>query len=309
MLSINLKTNYLEENKNFFCKLNEKDSFDWQCSNCGKIHHETEYRNFIRRTFKCVCQSNEIRFNEINQELEKNNYSFLHKQPFAYQVSKNGKIECKKPILVKCLKCGKISYEYYNNIRKGHKKCNCNSKKKFTRGLTIQEFYNKWPDLNKQNFNLLSTEYLGRNEKYRIKCKKCGKEDERWGITLIDGEISCKYCDYGSKNEQLIAMLLDKRKIEYIREYLDEYNGHLHRFDFFLPDFDIIIEYNGKQHYESIEHFGGQKQFELRQQRDLEKQKYCEQEKIKLIIFDYQQSSKDIETKIGLIFNDYPEKE
>ena len=122
MLSINLKTNYLEENKNFFCKLNEKDSFDWQCSNCGKIHHETEYRNFIRRTFKCVCQSNEIRFNKINQELEKNNYSFLHKQPFAYQVSKNGKIECKKPILVKCLKCGKISYEYYNNIRKGHKK-------------------------------------------------------------------------------------------------------------------------------------------------------------------------------------------
>ena len=31
--------------------------------------------------------------------------------------------------------------------------------------------------------------------------------------------------------------------------------------DFYLPDYNIFIEYNGEQHYVPIEHFGGELQF------------------------------------------------
>lgn len=296
-------------NKIFFEQLGYNDSFDWKCAICGEEHHESEYRNFQRRKTKCACQFNRQRFKEIEEELNKVNYSFLHDKENSYQVSKNGKIECKKPILVKCLNCSKESYEYYHNIRKGHKKCNCNITKKFTRNLTVDDFIEKWSKLTRDNFELLSQEYHGRNAKYKIKCKKCGKEDERWGITLIDNDNSCKYCDHGSKYEQLIGILLDKKNIRYIREYLDIWNGHYHRFDFFLPDRNMIIEYNGQQHYEPIEYFGGEEQFRLRQERDKEKEQYCQDKNLQLIVFNYQQTSEEIEKKIGLIFNDYPEKE
>lgn len=119
------------------------ESFDWQCQKCGQIHHETEKRNFERRKIKCICQSNDKRAEEINKALKEVNYKFLYNEEQSFTPSNNGKIECKKPIYVQCLKCGKKSYEYYHNIRKGHKKCNCNEDKKFTRELTPQEFFEK----------------------------------------------------------------------------------------------------------------------------------------------------------------------
>ena len=33
-------------------------------------------------------------------------------------------------------------------------------------------------------------------------------------------------------------------------------------FDFYLPDYNILIEFDGKQHFESIEIFGGKIEFE-----------------------------------------------
>ena len=99
-------------------------------------------------------------------------------------------------------------------------------------------------------------------------------------------------------------MLLDKKNIRYIREYTVSYNNHNHRFDFYLPERKVIIEYNGRQHYEPIDFFGGEKQFKLRQERDKEKQEFCEENNLKLIVFNYKQTSKDIEEQIGIIFND-----
>ena len=32
--------------------------------------------------------------------------------------------------------------------------------------------------------------------------------------------------------------------------------------DFYLPKYNLFIEYNGKQHYEPIEYFGGQQYLE-----------------------------------------------
>lgn len=305
VIEIDVNIDYKQQYPSFFNSLGYNDCFEWKCSNCGTIHTETEYRNFQRRKIKCSCQYNLNRCKEIDNKLKKVNYSFLYQEDNAFSTNKSGTLNLKKPILVKCLSCGKISKEFYYNILKNHKKCNCREDKKFTRNINIEEFIQKWPELNQRNFELLDDIFLGRNNKYHIRCKNCGREDVKWGITLIDSIVCCKYCDNGgSKNEQLISMLLDKKNINYIREYAVTYNEHNHRFDFYLPEKQAMIEYNGQQHYKPIDFFGGEKQFKLRQNRDKEKQQFCEENNLKLIIFNYEQTSKDIEEQIGIIFND-----
>lgn len=308
MIELDLSIDYKQQYPDFFKQLGYNSSFEWRCKNCHIIHQESEYRNFQRRKIKCSCQYNQQKFQEINQELSKVNYTFLYLESNAYNVNEKGIIDLKKPILVQCLNCHKKSKEYYYNILKEHKRCNCNNTKKFTCNITTQEFIQKWPKLNQKNFELLDTEFHGRNFKYHIKCNRCGREDIRWGITLIDSAILCKYCDNGSKNEQLISMALDDLSIKYIREYLVDYNHHQHRFDFYLPNYNTMIEYNGLQHYKPIEYFGGIPQFRLRQQRDLEKQQYCQEHNLNLIVFNYRQTSQKILRQIGLIFNDQSQK-
>ena len=52
--------------------------------------------------------------------------------------------------------------------------------------------------------------------------------------------------------------------------------------DYYLPDYNIGIEYQGEQHFVPIERFGGLKDFELRQKRDEIKKRLCEEHGIKM---------------------------
>lgn len=58
-------------------------------------------------------------------------------------------------------------------------------------------------------------------------------------------------------------------------------------FDFYLPDYDCCIEYDGEQHFHPIDHFGGAEQFEKTKLRDKVKTDYCDNRQIKLIRIPY----------------------
>ena len=57
--------------------------------------------------------------------------------------------------------------------------------------------------------------------------------------------------------------------------------------DFYLPEYNIAIEYQGKQHFESIEMFGGDEEFKKTIERDKRKIKLCEENGIKLYHFSF----------------------
>ena len=57
--------------------------------------------------------------------------------------------------------------------------------------------------------------------------------------------------------------------------------------DFYLPQFNSIIEYHGEQHYKHIKHFGSKKKFERQIERDVFLRMYCKNHKIKLIEIPY----------------------
>lgn len=67
----------------------------------------------------------------------------------------------------------------------------------------------------------------------------------------------------GSNGEQIIATLLKEHDITYIQEktfkdfrYKD--TGGIPRYDFYLPDYNILIEYDGEQHFKPVEIWEGE---------------------------------------------------
>ena len=58
-------------------------------------------------------------------------------------------------------------------------------------------------------------------------------------------------------------------------------------FDFHLPDYNICIEFDGKQHFDSIKRCGGKKGLKIRQKRDKIKDKCCKDMGIILIRIPY----------------------
>lgn len=59
------------------------------------------------------------------------------------------------------------------------------------------------------------------------------------------------------------------------------------RFDFYLPDHNTCIEYDGIQHFKIIEYFGGRSGFMKQKHRDKIKNNYCKENNIKLLRISY----------------------
>lgn len=78
-----------------------------------------------------------------------------------------------------------------------------------------------------------------------------------------------------SLGEYILEYLLSNNDIKYEREKTFIINNHIHHFDFYLPDFNILIEYDGEQHYQPKDYFGGIHGYEKRVSRDGEKNLYA----------------------------------
>lgn len=102
----------------------------------------------------------------------------------------------------------------------------------------------------------------------------------------------CAKCK-ASKNENLMFEMLDALNITYIREYnVDLRVGKRQsRVDCYVPSLNLIIEYNGAQHYELVR-FGGisieksKIAFEKQIIRDNALQQYCQNNNINLLEID-----------------------
>ena len=60
--------------------------------------------------------------------------------------------------------------------------------------------------------------------------------------------------------------------------------------DFYLSKSNVVIEYNGRQHYESIEFFGGDDAFKENQKRDGIKKQYCIDNNINFEVIRYDEN-------------------
>lgn len=118
-------------------------------------------------------------------------------------------------------------------------------------------------------------------------CIICPKHGEFWQTpnnhTHKENRQGCPKCSE-SKLETEISEFLNNNKINYIQEVSFPWLNRM-RLDFYLPNHNIAIECQGKQHFQSIEYFGGEDGFNKTLERDKLKKKLCEEHNIKMIYY------------------------
>jgi len=123
-------------------------------------------------------------------------------------------------------------------------------------------------------------------------CKKHGT----WFKVDPKQHIKGKKCpfDNESSGENLVRVYLEGKNINFKQYYrfdkcVSEVNNKCYKlpFDFYLPDYNILIEYDGEQHYKPIKIWGGQEGFERQQKLDLIKNKFAVDNDINLIRIPY----------------------
>ena len=100
---------------------------------------------------------------------------------------------------------------------------------------------------------------------------------------------NCPHCKRVSKGEDRIKEILQSYNIKYTHQYKTDECRYIYPlpFDFYLDDLNIIIEYDGIQHFEEVKNWGGLEKLKLTQEKDLIKENYCLQNNIILIRIAY----------------------
>lgn len=129
--------------------------------------------------------------------------------------------------------------------------------------------------------------YIDNQTKILHRCKLDGHEWNAKPSNILHGK-GCPKCK-SSKGEKAISMWLDKKDILYEPQKIFEdcKNILFLPFDFYLPKYNICIEFQGRQHYEPVDYFGGEKSFEIQILRDNIKKEYCQKNNIILFEIPY----------------------
>ncbi len=132
---------------------------------------------------------------------------------------------------------------------------------------------------------------------WHCKCD-CGNETTQKTAALTTGNTTSCGCSRNSIMVDFIAHKLDELSIDFVVEHrFDDckYKRSL-PFDFYLPEKNAVIEYDGAQHYKSIQYYGGDDYLKLVQLRDKIKDDYCESAGIKMIRIPYTKTKSEIES-------------
>jgi hypothetical protein len=125
------------------------------------------------------------------------------------------------------------------------------------------------------------------NKKAWFLCKNNSSHEWECRISSRSRGDQCPFCA-SSKGENAIKEWLDKNNIDYKREYKIDGCVNKRRLPFDFAVFQGkkllgLIEYQGRQHYEPIEYFGGLKSMLLLQKNDKIKLEYCKRHNIPLL--------------------------
>lgn len=280
---------FMNKINNDIIVMNEYDGYDsiinCKCKKCG-YEWNTLAQNLIYKHGCPKCGVNKLSQDEFKQKLQ-------HSQTNLELIGQY--LGMAKLSTFRCLKCG---YEYQttpsNALRHGCRKCYNKS-----RAMSFDDFICQL----KQSNEYIS--YIGGFEnstsRVKVECLKCGYVWTTRAYYLL-GYTGCPNCKK-SHGEDIIKKYLDNNQIKYEwQKKFDDLYGDYNRklsYDFYLPEYNLLIEYQGKQHYVPVKLFGGEEGLKIRKRYDDKKRNYASTHSINLLEISYQEN---IEEKLENIF-------
>lgn len=259
------------------------------------IHGEFKqvFKNHLHGNGCSKCNRSKPKYNKrlsIENFIQRSNK--IHN--YKYDYSKTVYINSNIPICIICPEHGEFWQTPTVHLQgSGCKKCSFKLVGDLKR-LNTEEFIKRSylvHGINKYDYS--KVKYIKISEKVEIICKKHGSFWQQAQHHL--NGTGCPLCNE-SKNELKIRNFLDNQLIKYTtQEWFKNTENPCKNpktncrlpFDFYLPEYNLCIEYDGEAHYIPIKYFGGKKTLEDQQRRDSIKNQYCKDNGIRLLRIPY----------------------
>jgi very-short-patch-repair endonuclease len=220
--------------------------------NCFVCSHEYEQSPLNKTSGNgCPYCANKLRCGECDKCLK--NSCFIYKEEW----SDKNKEKCEyvaissgKKYWFNCLKCSH-EYEQTPNKKLSGRGCPyCANQKRCgecERCLNNSCFRYKatWSDNNKEKCECVA---LNSNKKYWFNCLECSNEYEQSPGDKTNKGRGCPYCV--NKTELKVTDFLKEQNIKFESQF--KIKNIKKYYDFYLPDFDLILEIDGNQHFKQV---------------------------------------------------------
>lgn len=248
----------------------------YKCLYCGKEYYKNRANHLYEN--KTLCQkcftsrTSSIRNKFINLINTRKDLLIL-KMPQATS----------EKVLVKCLKCkrsfGVLMSNFIQSKEHSCPFCGKNGSK-----VDIIEFKRRMEEKNFLDYEIIK--YKNFTSSVILRHKKCNKIFSQLPGNFLKGR-GCPHCYKKiSKGEQKIIDFLKKNNITYeYQKYFKELNKK--SYDFYLPDLNYLIEYQGEQHFHPIKGFGGEEKFLKQLENDRIKREFAKEKDIDLLEISY----------------------
>ena len=288
------------------------------------VHDRTQYPilgKFLKKKYNTFCiscinhdrtRSNKEIFNFLTEKFrEFPQYDFskiLLEDEFGSDPNRKITVLCKKHNEEFIRSYGQLIHSKDGLIcKKCRKEIYFNSVQELKRDLilnAIEERKEQGIDISFLGF--VGGKYTSTSTKLILRCNKCGSiwettEFEKFTLgETINGCPTCSHKISYSTEQKCFNIVVNKLKIKAKRNHFiwieddKRKNGKRKCFiDIYIPDYNIYIEYNGKQHYEYVSYFHSTiNEYYDQVRRDRLVSEYCSKNNIKLLSIPFIDSNK-----------------
>ena len=248
------------------------------CKKCGSIYKLQNASNFLYKNKKKICSKCIPRDDTI--EIGYKIKSLLNKTHNLKLLNTYTKITDDLEFM--CLKCNGVFKRKPQIFLKSQKCPICET---FSIMKTEECFKKELIQKLNREYELLG-EYKGTNTKTLFRHNDCGFIFENTPHNILQ-KTPCPKCKrFNSKGEIKIKKFLDNNNIYYEQQkHFKELNQL--SFDFYIPNKNILIEYQGEQHFHSIKFFGGEAKYLKQIENDSIKREFCKNNNFILLEIEY----------------------
>lgn len=253
----------------------------FQCLKCGKIQEVKRGEVLLRKGKSYQCSYCHYTKEKITEENGHKFENFCQKQGF--EVLEKGQKQEKWKI--RCKKCG-TTFEVVPRdfMRHGHCR-NCNPKG--GNPIPLEIFKQRLQENRGDEYQMVD-ESQYRDSHYPILFRhSCGFIWKAKPTRILTTNSCPKCCRKISKGEKRIIQLLESNNVNYVWQKAEKINNSTLYFDFFIPEKNIYIEFQGAQHYEIVEYWGGEEGLKKRQKNDAAKREWCDKNNYTLITISF----------------------
>lgn len=276
-----IKNRYPNEDLTVLQYTSAKEPGIIRCNKCGSIYKLKNASNFLEKSKKKICSKCFPREDtmEVGHKIE----YLLKNTPNLTLLNEYTKIT--DDLILQCNKCQGIFKRKPQLLLKTHKCPMCES---FSKRKTQESFENQLKEKFKGEYSLIG-EYKGTDVTTLFRHNDCGFIFNTKPCYILTKQPCPKCKRFNSKGEIKIEKVLQEHKIIFEKQKRFVELSSLLSFDFYLPNNNLLIEFQGLQHFQPIEHFGGEERFKKQMENDNKKRLFCKNNSYQLLEIKYDQ--------------------